>query len=102
MKVRKVYMNKGHYDNKNDLLRELKKRKLMADNAISATFSTYMIMSLFTLMTDFEYDQENVEAYRECFLNHLAEYEDGKLTVNEMEKQLFDNLGVVVEKPKMR
>lgn len=95
-------MSNRHYDDKNDLLRELKKRKLMADNAITATFSTYMIMSLFTLMTDFEYDQENVEAYRECFLNHLAEYEDGKLTVKEMEKQLFDNLGVLVEMPQMR
>lgn len=101
MKVRKAYMNKGHYDNKNDLLRELKKRKLMADNAITATFSTYMIMSLYVLMEDFEYDQENVEAYREKFCEHLAEYEDGKLTVKEMEKQLFDNLGVVVEMPKM-
>lgn len=95
-------MSKKHYDNKNDLLNELRKRKTMADNAITATFTTYMIMSLYTLMDDFEYDQENVEAYRECFLNHLAEYEEGKLSVNEMEKQLFDNLGVLVEMPVMR
>lgn len=95
-------MSRKHYDNKNDLLRELKRRKEMADNSVAITFTAYMNLTLYTLMEDFEYDGENVEAFRDLFLKHLEEYEEKKLTLDTLTKELYDRLGVAVEMPKLR
>lgn len=92
-------MGKKHYDNARDIIATMKKNKALADNAISSTFSAYMMMACMVLYEDFEYDQENIQAFVNGIYNKLDEYRDGKLTVNGLEKDLLEKCGVVVEKP---
>lgn len=88
-----------HYDNKNQLLEELKRRKLMADNAIAATFTSYMMLSCMVLFEEFNYDQDDIVKFRDEIYKRLDLYHDGKLTVSDIESTLLNDLGVYIEKP---
>lgn len=94
-------MAKRHYDDRNNLLAELKYRKAMADNAISATFSAYMMLSCLVLHEDFELDEENMQAYVDGFYKRMDLYHEGKLTVDSLQKDLLEKVGVYVEPPKV-
>lgn len=91
-----------HYDNKNDLLKEMKKRKLMADNAISSTFTAYMIVATLTLYEDLGFRNERLQKFLTGFYKRLERYENGSLTLDQMKKTLYDKAGVVVEGPKIQ
>lgn len=93
-------MAKRHYDNKNDLLAEMKRRKDMADKAVSATYTMYMMLACLILYEDFEYDEENIQAFVDGFEKRFDLYEQGKLTVDDMACELLEKVGVVVELPK--
>lgn len=89
-----------HYDNKNQLLAEMKRLRDTADKAISGAFSAYMMISCMVLYEDFEYDSENMQAYVDGFYKRLDMYHDGKLTVDGLQKDLLDKIGVYVEPPR--
>ena len=86
-----------HYDNKNDLIRDLKRSKYRTDKAIEATFTAYMMLATLTLYEDLGFREKRLIKFISGFYDRLALYGDGKLTLNEIEKTLLEKAGVVVE-----
>jgi hypothetical protein len=86
-----------HYDNKNDLISAMRKQKRMTDNAVSATFTAYMLLATLTLYEDLGFREKRLISFINGFYDRLALYGDGKLTVNDIEKTLLEKAGVVIE-----
>ena len=86
-----------HYDNKNDLISQLRKQKYRTEKAIEATFTAYMMLATLTLYEDLGFREKRLLKFVNGFYDRLALYEDGKLTVNAIEKTLLEKAGVVVE-----
>ena len=86
-----------HYDNKNDLISQLKRSKYRTDKAIEATFSAYMMLATLTLFEDLGFREKRIVKFVNGFYDRLALYGDGKLTLNDIEKTLLEKAGVVVE-----
>lgn len=89
-----------HFDNKRDLIFEMKRNKALNENLMGTVFNAYMLMACCVLYEDFEYDEENIQAFVNGIYKQLDRYRDGTLTVTGMEKELFDKLGVIIEHPK--
>ena len=90
-----------HYDNKNDLLRELKRRKDFADNSVSTTFTAYMLITCTVLYSDLGFREGRFRKVLDGFYKRLADFEDGNLTVDDMNKFLKEEAGVYVEFPNL-
>lgn len=88
---------KKHFDNKNDLISQLRQQKFRTENAIAATFTAYMMLATLGLYEDLGFREKRLIKFVNGFYDRLALYEDGKLTVTEMEKTLLEKAGVVVE-----
>ena len=86
-----------HYDNKNDLISQLKKSKYRTEKAIEATFSAYMMLGTLTLYEELGFREKRLIKFVNGFYDRLALYGEGKLTLNEIEKTLLEKAGVVVE-----
>ena len=86
-----------HYDNKNDLISQLKRQKYHTENAVAATFTAYMMLATLTLYEDLGFREKRLMKFVNGFYNRLDLYHDGKLTVDEIEKTLLEKAGVVVE-----
>ena len=86
-----------HYDNKNDLISQLRKQKYRTEKAIEATFTAYMMLATLTLYEDLGFREKRLLKFVNGFYDRLALYEDGKLTVDAIEKTLLEKAGVVVE-----
>ena len=86
-----------HYDNKNDLISQLKKNKYRTDKAIEATFTAYMMLATLTLYEDLGFREKRLLKFINGFYDRLALYGDGKLTLDTIEKTLLEKAGVVVE-----
>ena len=86
-----------HYDNKNDLISQLKKNKYRTDKAIEATFSAYMMLATLTLFEDLQFREKRIIKFVNGFYDRLALYGDGELTLDSIEKTLLEKAGVVVE-----
>lgn len=93
-------MSKKHFDNKKDLIAEMKRNKAMNENGMGAVFKAYMLLACVVLYEDFEYDEENIQAFVDGVYKNLDRYHDKTLSVADMEKTLFENLGVWIENPK--
>ena len=86
-----------HYDNKNDLISQLKKSKYRTEKAIEATFSAYMMLGTLTLYEELGFREKRLIKFVNGFYDRLALYGEGKLTLNDIEKTLLEKAGVVVE-----
>lgn len=86
-----------HYDNKNELLEQLKRNKYRTDKAIEATFSAYMMLGTLTLFEDLGFREKRIIKFVNGFYDRLALYGDGELTLDAIEKTLLEKAGVVVE-----
>lgn len=86
-----------HYDNKNDLISQLRRQKYRTEKAIEATFTAYMMLATLTLYEDLGFREKRLLKFINGFYDRLALYEDGKLTVDTIEKTLLEKAGVVVE-----
>ena len=86
-----------HYDNKNDLISQLRKQKYRTEKAIEATFTAYMMLATLTLYEDLGFREKRLLKFVNGFYDRLALYEDGKLTVDSIQKTLLEKAGVVVE-----
>lgn len=51
-------MSKKHYDNKTDILRQMKENRIRANIAAASAFSANMLMSLYVLRNGFGFGQE--------------------------------------------
>lgn len=88
-----------HSEKTDYLLGEIKKLRTQLEYQAALSFKSYMLMACHTLYDDFEYDQENIEAFVSGIYKHLEEYENGTMTIGDMERELYDEIGVVVEGP---
>jgi hypothetical protein len=86
-----------HYDNKNDLISAMRKQKRYTDNAVSATYTAYMLLATLTLYEDLGFRENRLIKFVNGIYERLGLYGDGKLTLNEIEKTLLEKAGVVVE-----
>lgn len=95
-------MAKKHYDNKRDLIREMRQTQKRSETAIAATYTAYMLMALYTLHEDFGFGKKRATKFYESIYKRIEEYGDGKLSVAEMQKTIFDKLDMIVEGPDVR
>ena len=96
-------MMKRHYDNKNDILRrmrEVEKVQNRADNAVAASWSAFMMLGLLTLYEDLKFRDKRLNAFIDGMQRRNAEYDNGILTLDEIENRLYEEAGIVVEMPK--
>ena len=93
---------KKHFDNKNDLISQLKQQRYRTDNAIAATFTAYMMLATMGLYEDLGFREKRLIKFVNGFYDRLDLYHEGKLTVAEMEKTLLEKAGVVVEGVNLR
>ena len=96
-------MAKKHYDNKNDILRrmrEVEKVQNRADNAVAASWSAFMMMGLLTLYEDLKFRDKRLNAFIDGVHKRNEQYNNGELTLDELNKRLYDEAGIVVEMPK--
>ena len=56
-------MSKKHYDNKTDILRQMKENRIRADIAAASAFSANMLMNLYVLRDRFGFGQERAERF---------------------------------------
>ena len=96
-------MAKKHYDNKNDILRrmrEVEKVQNRADNAVAASWSAFMMLGLLTLYEDLKFRDKRLNAFIDGVHKRNEQYNNGELTLDELNKRLYDEAGIVVEMPK--
>lgn len=86
-------MGKRHFDNKNDLIREMKRTKRLAENSTDIAFASQMILSLYVLHNTFGFGQERCERYVQA----IQEADNNNL--QEMRQYLLEKIGFCVELP---
>lgn len=90
-----------HYDNKRDLLREMKENRIRADIAEASAFSANMLMSLYVLRDGFDFGQVRAERFIDGMSRLNQDINDDKITLEDIKKRVFDDLGVIVEMPRL-
>ena len=96
-------MAKKHYDNKNDILRrmrEVEKVQNIADHAVAASWSAFMMLGLLTLYEDLKFRDKRLNAFIDGMHKRNEEYDNGTLTLDEIQNRLYEESGIVVEMPK--
>lgn len=88
-----------HFDNKNDLLRVIRKQQMDNDMVLAAAHTAYMRMALLTLSEDFGFGTQRCERFNDGMLKRLNALDKGELTGAEMKERIFKRLGVYVEDP---
>lgn len=88
-----------HYDSKRDLIAQMKLDRARADYAVYASFTAYMLMAALTLYEDLGFREKRLVKFINGIYKRIDMYRAGKLSVNDMEKTLFEKAGVVVEPP---
>lgn len=95
-------MAKKHYDNKNDILkrmREVEKVQNRADKAVASSWTAFMLLGILTLYEDLGFREKRLSTFINGVHKRNREYEEGKLTLQEMKRKLYEDAGVVVEFP---
>lgn len=90
-----------HYDNKNNIIAEMKRSRYRADAAVSATFTAYMMIACLVLYEDLKFRSDRLKKFINGFYKRLDMYNAGTLTVDGMEKKLLEEAGVYIEPPKV-
>lgn len=88
-----------HYDNKNNLIAEMRRAKAQAQHASAQTFTVYMELALLTLYEDLGFRDKRLKDFVKGVEARSDKFGDGKLTEPEMRKRLLDEAGVYVEPP---
>lgn len=95
-------MSKKHYDNKTDILRQIKENRIRADTAAASAFSANMLMSLYVLRDGFGFRQERAERFVNGMLQLNKDFEAGKITLDEIKRRVYEDLAIIVEMPAWR
>lgn len=80
-------MSKKHYDNKTDILRQMKENRIRADIAAASAFSANMLMSLYVLRDGFGFGQEQAERFVNGMLQLNKDFEADKITLDEIKRR---------------
>lgn len=90
-----------HYDNSRDLLMAMKRTKMQADNAVSATFSAYMMLGCLVLFEDLGFREKRLRTFISGFYKRMDDYHNGTLTMSDVSKKLMEEVNVYVEPPRV-
>lgn len=90
-----------HYDNKADIIRRIKENRIRADIAEASAFSANMLMSLYVLRDTFRFGQVRADRFIDGMKKLNQEISEDKISIQDIEKRIFDDLGIVVEMPKI-
>lgn len=93
---------KKHFDGKNEILRrmrEVEKVQNRADKAVAASWTVFMMLGLLTLYEDLGFREKRLNKFIDGVYRRNAEYDEGKLSLDEIKRKLYENAGVVVEPP---
>ena len=94
-------MAKKHYDNKNDLLKAVRKQKMENEMVMAATYTAYMRMALLTLHDEFGFGTQRCEKFAVAMNAMLEKFNDGSITGNQMTQRIMDELSLYMEDPKL-
>lgn len=92
-----------HYDNKNDLLkrlREVEKVQNRANCAIASSWSAFMMLGLLTLYEDLGFREKRLAKFIDGVHRRNEQFERGEMTLEGIQKKLYDEAGIIVELPK--
>lgn len=88
-----------HFDNKNDLLKTVRKQKMENEMVMSATYTAYMRMSLLVLHDEFGFGTSRCEKFGEAMNAMLEKFNDGTITGAQMTQRILDELKMYMEDP---
>ena len=91
---------KKHYDNKNDLIRRMREVEITqkrADHAVAASWSAFMMFGLLTLYEDLGFRDKRINKFVDGMKRRNEDYDEGRLSLNEVRKRLYEEAGVIVE-----
>lgn len=94
---------KRHFNNREEVLmgmREVRKAQNRADKAVAASWSAFMMLGLLTLYEDLKFRDKRLNAFIDGMQRRNEQYNNGELTLDELNKRLYDEAGIVVEMPK--
>lgn len=92
-----------HYDNKNDLLRRLRqveRAENRANCAVASSWSAFMMLGLLTLYEDLGFREKRLTAFIDGVHKRNEQFENGEMTLEDIQKKLYDEAGIIVELPK--
>lgn len=96
-------MAKKHYDNKNEILRRLRENEIIqnrADRAVASSWTAYMMLGLLTLYEDLNFREARLNKFISGVNKRLNQFDRNELSLDEMNKRLYDEAGIIVEGPK--
>lgn len=96
-------MAKRHYDNKNEILRRLRENEIIqnrADRAVASSWTAYMMLGLLTLYEDLNFREARLNKFISGVNKRLNQFDRNELSLDEMNKRLYDEAGIIVEGPK--
>lgn len=96
-------MAKKHYDNKNEILRRLRENEIIqnrADRAVASSWTAYMMLGLLTLYEDLNFRETRLNKFISGVNKRLNQFDRNELSLDEMNKRLYDEAGIIVEGPK--
>ena len=96
-------MAKKHYDNKNEILRRLRENEIIqnrADRAVASSWTAYMMLGLLTLYEDLNFREARLNKFISGVNKRLNQFNRNELSLDEMNKRLYDEAGIIVEGPK--
>ena len=95
-------MGRKHFDNKRDILREMKENRIRAETAEASAFSANMLMSLYILSDSFNLNQGQAEAFVDAMGTLEKRFEDGNITLAQIMQRVFDDYGMIIELPEVK
>lgn len=96
-------MKKKHYDNKNDILKRMREVEIVqnrADHAVAASWSAFMMLGLLTLYEDCGFREKRLNAFVSGIRKRNDQFDAGEITLDSIEKDLYEKAGIIVEPPK--
>lgn len=93
-----------HYDNKNELLRQLKKAQNAekhTQNCINASYNAYMMIACLVLWEKCNLREKRLQTFVDGVYGLVDAYNDGKITYDDIKKRLND-YGIEFEMPQIQ
>lgn len=88
-----------HFDNKNDLLKAMRKQKMENEMVMAATYTAYMRMAFLVLHDEFGFGSQRALKFGEAMNKMLEAFNNDAITGDQMIKRIADELGLYMEDP---
>ena len=82
-----------HYDNKNDIIRQMRKAQHAekhTENCVNATYNAYMMVACLVLYEKCKFREKRLTTFVNEFYGMVEAYQNGEITYESMKKRLSD------------